>query len=342
MILVSGYYGFANLGDEAILQALCADLTALGVKRQEILVLSNDPRRTETEHRVRAVYRYDLPKIWSALASARLLVSGGGSLLQDVTSKRSIPYYVGLVELALLLRVPVVMYAQGLGPVQNRFLRAWVRRAFLHSKACTVRDQESLEFLSKLGVPREKVVLAADPVFQQEVIENVPNSKRLLLNIRPYESWEQQQSIWLKHLALWQEQGYEVEFIPLGPGDSHIGKFLQSHVSSLLVHPDLELASYSQVLNGAKLCISMRLHGLILSALSDCLPIGLNYDPKVAAISSQLQIPCWEMVNVDSLGRGIGQVLQNEKQLKLDYHKALRILRQRSLTNRQVLAEVLR
>ena len=87
MILVSGYYGFDNLGDEAILAALCQDLAALGVSRREIAVPSGNPAKTAALHGVTALGRFDLPGIWRALSSARCLISGGGSLLQDVTSR---------------------------------------------------------------------------------------------------------------------------------------------------------------------------------------------------------------------------------------------------------------
>ena len=214
--MVSGYYGFANLGDEAILAALARDLLSLGIDRKDIVVLSANSEQTEADHGVRALPRYELKQIWHTLGSTNLLVSGGGSLLQDVTSKRSIPYYLGVVEMALLRKVPVVMYGQGLGPIQSKVLKTWVKRAFQKSHACSVRDSASLQFLSDLGVPREKITLAADPVFQQEPAVNVgQNSRRLLLNVRPYDKWYEQQSLWVEHLTHWQEQGFHIEFIPI-------------------------------------------------------------------------------------------------------------------------------
>lgn len=125
MILVSGYYGFGNLGDEAILAALCQDLVSLGISRRQIVVPSGNPQQTAAEHGVSVLGRCDLKGIWRVLSSARCMVSGGGSLLQDATSKRSLPYYLSLVELALLRRVPVVMYAQGLGPISSGPYKSW-------------------------------------------------------------------------------------------------------------------------------------------------------------------------------------------------------------------------
>lgn len=342
MIIVSGYYGFANLGDEAILAALCNDIVELGFKREEIVVPSGNPRETEATHGVKTLPRYDLAKIWQALGSARCLISGGGSLLQDVTSKRSIPYYLGLVELAFLRNVPVVMYGQGLGPVRNRVFRTWVGSSFQRSSACSVRDQGSRQFLLDLGIPIEKIQLCADPVFQTKIVLNQGfGSGRLLLNLRPYDLWQKQKDLWLENLSLWQEQGFRVEFVPLGPGDRDLGFDLQGKCPALEVHPDVTLAHYAQVLNGADLFLSMRLHGVILGALHDTLPLGLNYDPKVKAICAQLKTPCWEIGSAADLGLGIRSVLQDADQIRLNYHQALEGLRQDALGNRRMLGQVL-
>lgn len=343
MILVSGYYGFDNLGDEAILAVLCADLLALGVKGRDVVVLSNDPAKTAEQLQVTALPRYDLRQIWRALGSARLFISGGGSLLQDVTSSRSIPYYLGLVELALLRKVPVVMYGQGVGPVQSSLYRSWIDRCYRRSQACSVRDEGSRQLLLDWGVPADKVELTADPVFQQELKRNSPSkSTRILLNLRPYAGWEGQQKIWLQQVMSWQDQGFAVEFIPLGPGDFEMGQVLQGQNADLRVHPQLTQASLAEVFRGAHACVSMRLHGLILSALHECQPIGLNYDPKVVAICEQLQVPFWELEDVADLGQGLENVWSTAEQHRLDYLSALEYLRGAALKNRAMLARVLR
>lgn len=343
MILVSGYYGFDNLGDDAILDVLCADLLALGIKGEDIVVLSNNPEQTARRLGVVALFRYDLKAIWRSLGKARLFISGGGSLLQDVTSRRSIPYYLGLVELAFIRRVPVVMYGQGLGPVQSNFFRAWVGRAFMRSLACSVRDAGSLQLLLDLGVPEDRIELCADPVFQHELVKSKePRTRQILLNLRPYIDWDQHQKLWQEQIRLWQKKGFRVGFIPLGPGDLEMGRELQEKCTGLQVHSDLTLDTLRQVFVGVDLCVSMRLHGLIFSALHDCLPIGLNYDPKVEAICQQLEIPFWELDNLAELDGGIDEVLQNAEQHRLRYRRALSNLRDGALRNRAMVARVMR
>ena len=116
-IAVSGYYGFKNAGDDAILMALVTTLRALapGV---EITVFSNSPAETRQLYGVRAVNRWNPFRVIWALLHSDLLLSGGGGLLQDVTGGgvRSICYYLMVVLLALVVGKPVVYYAQGVGP----------------------------------------------------------------------------------------------------------------------------------------------------------------------------------------------------------------------------------
>lgn len=343
MILVSGYYGFDNLGDEAILAALCRDLEALGISRSQVVVPSGNPEKTAAVHGVTALPRYDLRGVWRALGSARFLVSGGGSLLQDVTSRRSLPYYLILAEMAFLRRVPVVMYAQGLGPIQSGIYRRWTARAYRRAAACTVRDEDSLRFLQELGVPREKVVLAADPVFGQRAVnQSGPRQRRLLLNLRPYRAWPEQEAIWAEHVRAWQQAGWSVEFLPLGPGDDELGEALRGSCPGLKIHPQPDLGSMEVVFQGAALCISMRLHGLVFSALQDCQPLGLNYDPKVAAICGQLQVPYVEVSGLADLPERMGQVLEEVEERRRSYRQALQELRRRTEHNRRALAQVLR
>lgn len=342
MIVVSGYYGFGNLGDEAILAVLCQDLESLGFERRQIVVLSGHPQATRALHQVQSLNRFDFPGIWKALGSARGLVSGGGSLLQDVTSRRSISYYLGLVELALARRVPVIIYGQGIGPVQSAFFQAWVRRAFQKSAAFSLRDGASAELLSAWGVSSPEAGVGADPVFQWEMKpRQTADSRRILLNLRPYGQWPGHAELWLEFLKDCRDLDYEVEFIPLGPGDEAMGKKLKEGFSPLVLHARLSLGSPWPCFDGALLCVSMRLHGLIFSALHDLLPVGLNYDPKVEAISAQLQVPCFELSQVAFLSREIPKIIEDYSTYRHAYHQALADLRKKTAVNRAGLAQVL-
>jgi polysaccharide pyruvyl transferase WcaK-like protein len=162
-IAVSGYYGFKNAGDDAILMALVTTIRALA-PGAEITVLSHSPAETRQLYGVRAINRWNpFGIIWTLLRSD-LLLSGGGGLLQDVTGVRSICYYLVVVALALAVGKPVVYYAQGVGPVRTRFGRWLTRIVSNRVDLITVRDQASRDDLLAMGICRPPLVVTADPV----------------------------------------------------------------------------------------------------------------------------------------------------------------------------------
>lgn len=162
-IVLSGYYGFGNAGDEAMLQAIVTDLRALE-PGLEVVVLSDDPARTARRHPVDAVDRQSFRAVAGALARADLLVSGGGSLLQDAGPEPKLFHFLGVIGLARSLLRPVVLYGHGVGPVRRRVGRVAVRAAVSRAALITVRDAASRDDLLAMGVRRPPIHVTADPV----------------------------------------------------------------------------------------------------------------------------------------------------------------------------------
>lgn len=179
-VAVSGYYGFNNTGDEAILLAMVSTLRALA-QNVEITVFSKSPRETCRTYGVKAVNRWNPFAVAWALLRSDLLLSGGGGLLQDVTGVRSIIYYLAVVMLARLLGKPVVYYAQGVGPVRSRVGRWLTRIVSNRVDLITVRDQASKEDLIAMGVTRPPLVVTADPVLALSPQQIAPGSGEALL-----------------------------------------------------------------------------------------------------------------------------------------------------------------
>ena len=100
-VLLSGYYGFDNSGDDAILKAIIKDLKE-NESSIDIVVLSKNPEKTREVYKVKAVDRFNLLEVYRAMKATDLFISGGGSLLQDVTSSRSLWYYLMTMEIILL------------------------------------------------------------------------------------------------------------------------------------------------------------------------------------------------------------------------------------------------
>ena len=115
-ILISGYYGFNNIGDESILRTVIDNLREK-LPDVDITVLSQSPAQTSEKYGVKAARRMSLWDILRSVWRCDLLLSGGGSLLQDATSGRSILYYLFILRLAQLLHKQTFIYSQGIGRI---------------------------------------------------------------------------------------------------------------------------------------------------------------------------------------------------------------------------------
>ena len=153
-LLISGYYGFDNLGDEAILAALVQELRARHPD-WTLVGFSDKPAGTEALYGVETAARDSLLQMWEEMGRADLLFSGGGGLLQNVTSQLSLGYYLSLFELARFRGTPYVLVGQGLGPfLPFPGVARAVRRALDRAEAIVVRDAESVRLAHSLGVTR--------------------------------------------------------------------------------------------------------------------------------------------------------------------------------------------
>ncbi|MGC5774402.1 polysaccharide pyruvyl transferase CsaB [Paenibacillus pabuli] len=166
-LVISGYYGFRNSGDEAVLKSI---LTALEEESQrsnitiEPIVLSGDPESTTSMYGVRSVHRMKLKDVREAIKESDGLISGGGSLLQDATGLKSIPYYLGVIKLAQWLKKPTFIYAQGIGPVNRKIFNPMIRSVFKACKYVSVRDEQSADYLRGLGLQWNQIHVVPDPV----------------------------------------------------------------------------------------------------------------------------------------------------------------------------------
>ncbi|WP_293911462.1 polysaccharide pyruvyl transferase family protein, partial [Deinococcus sp.] len=159
-VTVSGYYGFGNTGDEAIALAISRELIRRG---HSPLLLSQTPAQTARLYGCRSEARTSPLPLLRAVGGAGVLLSGGGGLLQDKTSARTLSYYLGVIRLARTLGKRAVVFNQSVGPLSEHG-GAKVARG-LRGVRCIVRDRRSLETLAALGVKAE---LGGDPALLLE------------------------------------------------------------------------------------------------------------------------------------------------------------------------------
>ena len=303
-IVISGYYGFNNIGDESILKAVVENLQErLG--RIQITVLSQNPENTREKFGVRAVNRMKLGAIIKAIFRSDLLISGGGSLLQDVTSKRSILYYLTVMWIALLFRKKVFIYSQGIGPVNLRLNRWLMVRTLKRVDYIVVRDEGSREFLTDCGIDEGKITVTADPVirlkkvgletgrrileeedfeFQDERIDPTPKIGIAVKGRLKDKDFLEEVCQGIRELI--DKFDARIVLIPFYfsedmPIAEEIEKRFDGAVT--LIRKKCLTDEMLSVIGNMDLLVGVRLHSLIHAAIMDVPMIGISYDPKVNA-----------------------------------------------------------
>jgi putative peptidoglycan lipid II flippase len=304
-IALSGYYGFDNAGDEALLSAITMSLKRLRPDL-EFLVFSGNPQKTQRLHGVEAVYYMHPLQVLRGLLRSDLLISGGGSIFQDVTSGRSLAYYISVVALAKLLGKPVIFYAQGVGPINRPLSRLLMRLVANRVDLITLRDEDSWQLLREIGVIRPEIRVTSDPVFALRPLpqdyESVdtklaeiinPDKPVLGVSVRQWpalEGYQPELARCLDELAL---QGYQILFIPMAyPDDLAASQRVASFMErpAVLLDEDLSSREHLALISRMNFIIGMRLHALVFAASMGVPFAGISYDPKVDAFLKQFRL----------------------------------------------------
>lgn len=298
-IVVSGYYGYRNMGDDAILEMICRDYAA----DYDLTVLTLRPKETEESYHVKTVHRFHMRKVLRTIKDADLLLSGGGSLLQDKTSTRSLLYYLTIIKAAQHYGVPSMLYASGIGPIRSAANRKRVARVLRNLDLISLREKESAAFAREL-CPGKQAILTADPVFHmqaspdsaaEEILarNGLDSASMFAVSLR---STKQADSVRIAELLdrLAALSGCMPIFICMqDPADYEYAGLVQSlmkersHIlTGCRYGPDM-----IAVLRRMRGVVSMRLHALIFGALASVPLIGFGVDPKIGALLHTLHAP---------------------------------------------------
>ncbi len=336
--VVSGYYGYGNAGDEALLKAMIQHLRE---QKEDVrlCVLSKDPKKTGAEHSVYALNRYNLFKIKKILRQSKVFISGGGSLLQDVTSNKSLWYYLNLIKMAHKVQVPIFLYANGIGPINSHKNRVRTAEVLKNVKEITLREPESARELLEIGVKDIPTTVTADPVLSLSPVseEKVDaqlmqlgiskDTKLLGVSVRP---WKHLGVDFLPKLAeviteICKQYELTPLFLPMKyPEDLEFSQKLQTMLSveSVILKNPCEAEEILGLVSRTKTMLAMRLHSLIYAS-AVCVPtVGLSYDPKIDAF---MQYICaGEAVSVaDFDSAELLKVLQNSLENETEKRKEL-------------------
>lgn len=292
-----GYYGFKNSGDETLLYSM---INKLREKKDDIrlLVLSKAPEETEKTYGVHSVNRIDFIRIMKELKRSKLFIFGGGSLIQDVTSNKSLWYYLNILKMAISAGTPIMLYANGIGPVNKSENRKKVAKILDKVDLITLRDAESYEEVKKMGVNKKAIVTAdpalgmqgADKQYSRELLlkAGIPLDAKIFgISIR---SWKQCSPVFWRNFAegvdkICKEYGFTPVWIPLKqPDDIEISREIQSKMSvkGYVLTQHYTPEEIVGIAGECEFVASMRLHSLIYAAAKGVPSVGITYDPKVS------------------------------------------------------------
>jgi polysaccharide pyruvyl transferase CsaB len=373
-VLISGWYGNGNVGDEALLAGM---LRALAEADQAIepVVISDDPPRTAREHRVRARSRSRRGHRTRLLSEARALprydglAIGGGGLIKDFGDRPgNVHAWLRPGILAALMRKPASWYAIGVDDVRHEKSRAVVRRAAARARLITVRDAGSAKALSAMGVEREPVVTADPAVLTVASEGSWRAQERPLVTVCP-RRWKSTgagvdrpdlEERVLSELAgaldlLAERHGARIRLLPFrsAPGDDDAEvcarlaeRMAHSEDVAVLPVPESPHAA-GELVASSQLVVGTRLHSLILAAAAAVPAFGLEYMPKVRFFAERVGAArrtagLEQAAAPGHLARELESALEERAALRPRLERVSRLLSRLALLDGELLAAALR
>ncbi len=290
-IVVSGYYGYGNLGDDAILGMICRDLS----DEYDLTVLSARPEETARIYGVKAIHRYRYFAVRRAVSEADLLLSGGGSLLQDLTSTRSLRYYLAVIRMARRACTPVMIYANGIGPILREKNRKRTAEVLRNADAVSVRDEDSAALLREL-CPGMEAAVTADPVLRtvpapegtaERILDEngVPGKTAFAVFLRTVKTSDIPRIAALLDGTAWRTGLLPVFFSMQEPSDRAAAEAVRARMRepSLVMGRRLTASELVSVLAEMRGAVGMRFHALVLGAVAGVPLAGFDSDPKIGS-----------------------------------------------------------
>ena len=290
--LVSGYIGFDNFGDEAIASVLVSHLKSINA--EEITLISSNPEKTAKLYGTKSVGMF---KFLPAIKNADVLISGGGSLLQDITSLKSLLYYLTIIFSALVLRKKVFIFAQGFTPFRTKIGEFLTKTVLKKCHRITVRDKKSQDFLKELGVASG---LVSDPVFGMQVASNLHQGIGVQLR-----SFHSMNDIFLNNLAEQIERNFKNENIKLIslqdsfdlPVLEKFSKILDERKIKNTIYKNLSIKEAIDIISNLEYLVGMRFHANLIAAKAGVKILGINYDIKVLNLANSVGFPIINLEN---------------------------------------------
>jgi len=355
-ILISGYYGFGNSGDDALLFAIINDIK-LKISDADITVLSANPSETEAVYNVKSVDRWKFGSVMRAVKSSDLLISGGGTLIQDDTSTKSLLYYLGIIILACFFKTKIMLYSNGIGPLNKRNNRIFTRKVLNKADVITLRDEASRLELNAVGVTKPKIELTADPAFLLRRSGNrtalseykLSDNGYFIVSVRNWKNLSADFTGVIAGICDYIADNYNITpvFLPMQrSADSGISREAASKMKnkSVIIERYMSIDETLELVYSAKLCLGMRLHTLIYAASQGVPIIGLVYDPKINGFMDYIGQKMYtdaSGVKFEDLKNMTDKCMRNYDGIKADIDKKVDTLRALAEKNTVYIQDIL-
>lgn len=320
-VLVSGYIGFNNFGDEAIFCALSAHLKELGIN---VSVLCNNKESVKQKYNV-TTYHFKKPfEILNAILKCDVLISGGGSLLQNKTSNFSLFYYLFVILLAKICFKKVIIFAQGIEPVVGRYPELITKTILKLTDFISVRDENSKKLLKSWNIDS---TLVSDPAYSLVQNRKISDNKEgLIVQLRDFKGIKKE---FIADLAFFISKYYQDEVNVFSFQDEIDEKICLDFINELKKYnlkanyiSNKEIDETIEIINNAKFVISTRLHGLIISAALQTKTFALSYDAKIKTLIEELNLENINIYNYsqEELDKKLGEFFKNTNEKYLYRH----------------------
>lgn len=282
-ILVIGYYGAKNIGDELLLKAT-SHILKENIENANISAITYDKSYTEKNSSINGISRNRFTNILREINDNSVIIVGGGSLLQNKTSNRSLIYYLTLLWYSIKRGKKVYLLGNGIGPISEGVFKNITLNILGKIDRITVRDIDSYKYLKIHGI--KNVFLSSDLVYNIEHIfnkEKVNTKGKIGINLRNWENIGEIKDQIVQLVKVFSSRGIEIKLISFQKNNDNL--ILKELIDLMNENFEvIEIESQEDIEYAYKdldMMIGMRLHSLILSTIFEIPFIGIVYDPKV-------------------------------------------------------------
>lgn len=360
-IIISGYYGFKNIGDDALLLSIINTLK-LHKKDIRVLVLSSNPLETKLVYGVNSISRLNFLKIIKAMKKASMFIYGGGTLIQESTSTRSLIYYLGTIWMAKKTGLKVMLYANGIEPINKLLNKRLTRRTVNSVDTITLREEPSRKELLNLGINKPVITVTADPaliicpapekeidsILEKEGIE--PNGPFIGFSARKWTGYQNYTEVIAK-LADYMTEKHAIKpiFIPMQyPDDLLIIKSIVAKMKykGYMIENRYDVPHTLGIIQRMEMLIGMRLHALVFAASLGIPVVGLIYEPKVEWFlqhmnQGEASAGNVEHLKYEALKEVVDNVWNNRTDVREKMKSSIGRLKEKALENGRIAVELL-